>query len=265
MQEATELKSLAEQPKERDFVASLARGLSVIQVFGKDAPEMTLSQVAARAGLTRSAARRFLLTLHDLGFVHTDGKMFRLTPRVLDLGFAFLASNRLPELVQPYLEDVSAQVQESCSLCVLEGTDVIYLSSVPAKRIMSAGQSVGTRRPAYATSMGRVLLAGLEPAELEAFFAQVHLERLTGRTVTSLGELRGIIETVRKQEYSLVDQEMEEGLRSIAVPVKARNGQTLAAMTVCGHSSRVSSEEMLQRILPALREAAVGIRASLPQ
>lgn len=260
-----ELNAVADAGKERDFVASLARGLSVIQVFGKDTPEMTLSQVAARAGLTRSAARRFLLTLHDLGFVHTDGKLFKLTPRVLDLGFAFLASNRLPELVQPYLKHVSAQVHESCSLCVLEGTDVIYLSSVPAKRIMSAGQSVGTRRPAYATSMGRVLLAGLSADELEAFFAQVKLERLTDRTVTDPAELRAIIDGVRQQEFSLVDQELEEGLRSIAVPVKARNGQTLAAITVCGHSSRLSSEDMMQRILPELREATGAIGASLAQ
>jgi IclR family pca regulon transcriptional regulator len=255
----------AETGKDRDFVASLARGLSVIRVFDKGAPEMTLSQVAARAGLTRSTARRFLLTLSELGYVRMDGKLFRLTPRVLDLGFAFLASNRLPELVQPYLERISAEVHESCSLCVLEGRDVVYLASVPAKRILSAGQSVGTRRPAYVTSMGRVLLAGLTDSELSEYLVAARFERLTGSTVTDPAALREIVASVRAQGYALVDQELEEGLRSIAVPILGRGQQTLAAITVCGHANRVGNEEMVQRILPILRRAVVDIHQSMPR
>lgn len=248
----------------RDFVASLAKGLSVVRAFGREAPEQTLTEVATRTGMSRAAARRFLHTLTALGYAELEGKRFRLTPKVLDLGYAYLASLSLAEIAQPFMEQVTAQVQESCSACVLDGGDIVYVARVPTKRIMSVSLSIGTRLPAFATSMGRVLLAGLSPAELDLTLSGVVLKPLTPRTVTDRAELERRLAEVRRLGYALVDEELEEGVRSIAVPLHNRSGRVVAAMNVSGHSSRVTPEHMVAAYLPALQGAAEDIERCLP-
>src|SRR4051794_9823178 len=172
------------------FVQSLERGLAVIRAFDAEHPELTLSDVARSTGLTRAAARRFLLTLADLGYVRSDGRMFSLTARVLELGYAYLSSLSLPEVAEPHLERLVAEVRESSSVSVLDGDDIVYVARVPTSRIMTVAINVGTRFPAYATSMGRVLLAGLTDDEIEAYLGRVTLDRLTSRTVLTVAALR---------------------------------------------------------------------------
>lgn len=247
----------------RDFSTSLARGLRVIAAFDRDHPEMTLSDVARRSDMTRAAARRYLLTLCELGYVAGDGKYFRLTPRVLQLGYAFLTSMHIWERAQPFMERLTEQVNESCSVSVLEGDDIVYVARVPTKRIMSVALGIGTRLPAYCTSMGRILLADLRPAELDAYFGRARFAPLTPHTVTEPDTLRRIIGEVRHNGYALVDQELEIGLRSIAVPIRNQAGRVLAAMNVSGHVSRVSADEMRQRFLSPLLYAADGIRMAM--
>ena len=212
--------------KSSEFVQSLDRGLAVIRAFGPEHDRLTLSEVARETGLTRAAARRFLLTLVALGYVRTNGKEFSLGPRVLELGYSYLSGMRLPDVAAPHVEALVAQVQESSSISVLDGQDVVDIVRVPAKRIMTVSVPVGTRFPAHASSKGRVLLAHLSPAELDAFLADAHLERLTDRTVTDADQLRGLLDDIRAKGYALVDQEVEEGVRSVAVPLagRRRNG-----------------------------------------
>lgn len=247
----------------RDFSTSLARGLRVITAFDRDNDEMTLSEVSRRSDMTRAAARRYLLTLCELGYVAGDGKYFRLTPRVLELGFAFLTSMHIWERAQPFMEQLTEQVNESCSISVLEGNDIVYVARVPTKRIMSVALGIGTRLPAYCTSMGRVLLADQRPSELDAFFQHGQFAALTPHTITDPVALREIIAEVRRNGYAVVDQELEIGLRSIAVPIRNQAGRVLAAMNVSGHASRISVEEMRQRFLSPLLYAAEGIRMAL--
>src|SRR3954470_24419651 len=196
------------------YVQSLARGLAVIRAFDADRPVMTLTEVAGRTGLTRATARRVLHTLVELGYVRTDGKTFALTAKVLQLGYAYLSGLSLPQLAQPHLEELSLELGESTSAAVLEGTDIAYIARVSTRRIMTVGITVGTRFPAYATSMGRVLLAALPPAELDARLGA--LEPLTDRTVADQDTLRDVLGDVRAAGYCLVDQELEDGLRSVA-------------------------------------------------
>lgn len=243
---------------------SLARGLSVIQVFGVETPEMTLSQVATRAGISRAAARRFLLTLKDLGYVAADGNQFRLTPKVLGLGYAYLSSLSLWEVAQPFMERVSEQVHESCSMSVLDGEEVVYVARVPTKHIMSVALGIGTRLPAHATSMGRVLLSALSPEDLAAYLETSVRQAFTENTVTDEDELSAILQTVRDKGYALVDQELEIGLRSIAVPVRDRSGRVRAALNASGHASRVNVSQMVRNFLTPLQEAAQEIAAALP-
>jgi IclR family pca regulon transcriptional regulator len=250
-------------PRGEHHVQSLARGLSVITAFGPDSPQMTLSDVARATGLTRAAARRFLLTLADLGYVRTDGKLFELTPRVLDLGYAYLSSISLPGVAEPHLERLVAETHESSSMSVLDGRDIVYVARVPTSRIMTVAINVGTRFPAYATSMGRVLLAGLTEDELDAYLAQMPLDPLTERTVTSPGELRGALAEVRRQGYALVDQELEPGLRSLAVPVHDKRGRVIAAVNISSHVSRLTREKATCEFLPLLLDAAGRIEADL--
>lgn len=248
----------------RDFSTSLARGLRVITAFDRDNDEMTLSEVARRADMTRAAARRYLLTLCELGYVTGDGKYFRLTPRVLDLGFAFLTSMHIWERAQPFMEQLTEQVNESCSISVLDGSDIVYVARVPTKRIMSVALGIGSRLPAFCTSMGRVLLASLRPAELDAFFAQGEFITRTPHTVTDPATLRSLVGEVQRDGYAVVDQELEVGLRSIAVPVRNQSGRILAAMNISGHASRTTVDDLRQRVLSPLLYAAEGIRSALP-
>ncbi len=252
-----------ESPKSGEFVTSLARGLQVIRAFDTDNPAMTLSDVAKRTGLTRAAARRFLHTLRELGYVSSDGRDFRLTPRVLGLGYAYLSSMSIVELAQPFMENISKTVNESCSMSVLDDSEVVYIARVPAKRIMSVALSIGTRLPAYNTSMGRVLLAELNGEQLDSYFVRNERTQYTPQTVTDEHALRDILEQTRRAGFAAVDQELELGLRSIAVPVRARSGNTLAALNVSGHATRVSMRDMRKTFLPPLQEAAEAITATL--
>jgi IclR family pca regulon transcriptional regulator len=244
-------------------VQSLERGLAVIKAFHADAAELTLSDVARATGLTRAAARRFLLTLTDLGYVRTDGKYFSLTARVLELGYAYLSSMTLPEVAQPHLERLSSEVRESSSVSVLEGTDIVYVARVAVSRIMTVSINVGTRFPAYATSMGHVLLAGLSPAELDAYFLVASLDRLTDRTMTSADRLRAELGKVGGQGWAMVDQELEEGLRSVAAPIHDRHGVVVAAVNLSTHASRTTAESVRTGLVPPLLTAARAIEADL--
>jgi IclR family pca regulon transcriptional regulator len=246
-----------------EFVQSLERGLAVIRAFSRERPTLTLSEVADETGLARAAARRFLLTLKELGYVGSDGRRFSLKPRVLELGYSYLSSLPVWEIARPHLEELAETVRETTSASVLDGTDIVFVVRVETKRIMSMTLGVGSRLPAWATAMGRVLLADLSPARLDAYFAQVKLDRLSERTVTNKRELRRIIEQARKQGYTLVDQEVEEGVRSLAVPIKSPSGRAEAALTVCSHASRVSVERIMAEFLPLVLETSKKITRSL--
>jgi IclR family transcriptional regulator, pca regulon regulatory protein len=245
------------------FVQSLERGLTVIRAFGADTPSLTLSEVARATGLTRAATRRFLLTLGDLGYVRTDGRRFELTARVLELGYAFLSSVSLPEVAEPHLERLVSEVHESSSVSVLDGDDIVYVARVPTSRIMRVSINVGTRFPAYATSMGRVLLAGLEPAVLDAFLERVELRRLSARTITDEQTLRSELARVARQGWAMVDQELEEGLRSVAAPIRDRGGRVVAAVNLSAHASRTSLDAVKRTLLPPLLATAERIEADL--
>ncbi len=245
------------------FVQSLERGLAVIRAFGPEEPELTLSDVARRTGLTRAAARRFLLTLADLGYVRSDGKHFALTPRVLELGYAYLSSLSLPEIAEPHLERLAAEVRESSSVSVLDGDEIVYVGRVPTSRIMRVSINVGTRFPAHATSMGRVLLAALAPDELDAYLARAELRALTERTITDPAVLRAELDRIRTQGWALVDQELEEGLRSIAAPIRDRDGHVVAAVNVSAHASRASPETVKDTLLTPLLATAARIESDL--
>jgi IclR family pca regulon transcriptional regulator len=244
-------------------VQSLERGLAVIKAFHAGAAELTLSDVARATGLTRAAARRFLLTLADLGYVRTDGKYFSLTARVLELGYSYLSSMTLPEVAQPHLERLSADVHESSSVSVLEGTDIVYVARVAVSRIMTVSINVGTRFPAHATSMGHVLLAGLGKAELEAYFVVARLDRLTHHTVTAPDRLRDELAKVAEQGWAMVDQELEEGLRSVAAPIHDRHGKVVAAVNLSTHASRTTAESARQDLVPQLLTTAKAVEADL--
>ncbi|MFC4589662.1 IclR family transcriptional regulator [Sphaerisporangium corydalis] len=246
-----------------EFVQSLARGLAVIRAFDAATPELTLSEVARATGLTRAAARRFLLTLVELGYVRTDGRLFALSPRVLELGYAYLSGMSLPDVALPHLEHLVAEVHESASVSVLDVSDIVYIARVPTTRIMRVTISIGTRFPAHCTSMGRVLLAWLPPADLETYFAEAKLERLTARTITSRDALVAELERVRSQGWAMVDQELEEGLRSIAAPIRGRNGQVSAAVNISSHASRTTIESARRDLLPPLLATAARIEADL--
>jgi IclR family pca regulon transcriptional regulator len=248
-----------------DFVQSLERGLAVVRSFTAERPEMTLSEVAVATGVTRAAARRFLITLMSLGYVRSDGRLFSLTPRVLDLGYAYLSSLSLPDVAEPHLEALVAEVNESSSVSVLDGDDIIYVARVPVSRIMTVAISVGTRFPAYATSMGRVLLAGLPDDELEVFLAEQTLQRLTPRTVSSIAALKAEILRVRAQGWAIVDQELEEGLRAVAAPIRGHQGRTIAAVNVSVAATRTTVDMIRREVVPALVATAARIEADLPK
>jgi IclR family pca regulon transcriptional regulator len=250
--------------RDSDFVQSLERGLSVIRAFGPEREQLSLSEVAEATGLTRAAARRFLLTLVRLGYVRSDGRKFSLRPRVLELGYAYLSGLSLPDVAAPHMEELVARLHESSSISVLDGQHVVYVVRVPTKRIMTVAISVGTRFPAYATSMGRVLLAGLPPEELDRYLAEAApLEPLTDRTVTDPAQLRELLAQVAGQGYAIVDQELEEGLRAVAAPIRGAADVGPAAINVSAHASRVSMAALREQILPVLLNTVAQIEADL--
>src|ERR671937_278378 len=243
---------------------SLERGMAVIQVFSRERPALTLSEVANLTGITRATARRILLTLEKLGHVRSDGRLFSPKPRLLTLGWAYLASLHLSELALPLMEQLVEQTHESCSAATLDLPDVVYVARVPTRRIMSITLSVGTRLPAHCTSMGRVLLAALPPDQLDRYLAEADLERWTDRTITDPDRLRASLNDVRQRGWALVDQELEIGLRSVAAPIR-RGPETIAALNVSSAVSRVSLDDLRRRILPPLVRPAGTISNALTQ
>ncbi|MCQ9166004.1 MULTISPECIES: IclR family transcriptional regulator C-terminal domain-containing protein [unclassified Arthrobacter] len=236
------------------YVQSLARGLAVIRAFDADHPVMTLSGVAQRTALTRATSRRFLHTLVELGYVRTDGKNFSLTPAVLQLGYAYLSALSLPQLAEPHLQELSALLGESTSAAVLDDGDITYVARVSTRRIMSVGITVGTRFPAHATSMGRVLLAGMAPAALDGYFAHHHIAPMTPRTVSTEAELRRVLDQVRDQGWCLLDQELELGLMSMAAPVHDAAGKVAAAVNVSLQAQGVSAQADPAAFLARVRQ-----------
>jgi IclR family transcriptional regulator, pca regulon regulatory protein len=251
------------------FVQSLARGLAVIRAFDADNVSMTLSDVSRRTGLTRATARRFLHTLVELGYVRTDGRVFELTALVLQLGYSYLSGQTLPQLVQPLLEELSAELHESTSASILDGADIVYIARIHTRRIMTVGITVGTRFPAYATSMGRVLLAGLPEPELEEYLAGTELRPLTPRTISTAAALRAELAKIRARGYALVDQELETGLRSVAVPIYRPDGAVAAALNVSmqvryedtGRNLDEAAAEVLPRLQAVSQKVTEALRA----
>jgi IclR family pca regulon transcriptional regulator len=244
-------------------VAALAKGLAVVEAFDAARPRATLSEVAHLTGLTRAAARRYLLTLVDLGYAESDGKHFWLTPRILRLGYAYLSSAPLPRLAQPVLEQVGEQTQEVASLALLDGHEILFVAHSANRRILSATAGLGTRFPAYCTAMGRVLLGALPEARLAGYLSEVRPVRLTPHTCTGLTELRREIARARDDGYAVSDGELEEGLRSIAVPVSNSRGAAELAMSVSLQAGRMSVAAMRERLLPPLRAAAAALARML--
>jgi len=240
-----------------NFMMSLARGLLVIQAFTQKKRQMTISQLSVKTGLSRAAVRRCLYTLSQLGFAESeDSRHFYLGPRILALGYSYIASMPLATAAQPVLERVSHELRESCSISTLDHNDIIYVARASVTRIMAIDLGVGSRLPAFCTSMGRVLLANLQPDELERYLSQTQLKRYTDRTIISAEKLRQVLRLISRNGYAIVDQELELGLRSMAVPIQNPLGKTVAALNVGAHAQRVSIQEMQTKFLPRLRTAA---------
>ena len=249
--------------KDRDHVEGLARGLAVMKAFDAAHPRLTLSEAAKIVGLSRASVRRALLTLQSLGYVESDGRTFGLSPQVLTLAQAWLSSSPVPRVAQGFLEKVSETLGQSCSLSILHDDEVIYIARSTRKRVGSLHRDVGAHLPVHCTSMGRVLLAALSDAELESFLERGELTRFTPYTIVDQSELRATIEKVRRNGYSLVDQELEIGLKSIAIPVVNASGRVIAAINVSDQGGTVGKKQMVENYLPALRDAAAKMRPLL--
>jgi IclR family transcriptional regulator, pca regulon regulatory protein len=246
-----------------DFVAALARGLGVIRAFSGQQEKMTLAEVARAVGLSRATTRRFLLTLQALGYVHISGRDFQIAPKVLTLAQAYLSSSLLPRVAPPFLERISERLGESCSVSVLSGNEVVYVARSKSRRISATVRDVGSHQPAYCTSMGRVLLASLSKADLDAYFRAVTLHAYTRYTVTDEVALRAILDEVRAQQYCASDQQLEIDLRALAVPLQDAVGRTVAALHATTQASRTTMKQLTSRFLPLLREAAAEMRPLL--
>lgn len=238
------------------YVQSFARGLSVIRSFDANRPAQTLTDVAAATGLTRAGARRILLTLQTLGYVEADGRLFQLTPKILDLGFAYLTSMPFWNLAEPVMEELVAQVHESCSAAVLNGAEIVYVLRVPTHKIITQNLSIGSRLPAFCTSMGRVLFAALDDAQLDEALDASELVARTPHTIVDKTALRESIALVRRQGWAIVDQELEEGLISLSAPIRDRQGRVIAALNLSGNAQRKSAKQMVKSFLTPLQEAA---------
>jgi IclR family pca regulon transcriptional regulator len=242
-------------------MSTLAKGFAVLSLFGRERASLTLSEAAAATALSRAAARRILRTLTLLGYVEQRGRQFSLSPGILRLGFSYLSAQSWIERARPVMKELSAQFHESCSAAILQGTDVVYVARVPAGRIMSVSISVGMRLPAFHTALGRVQLGFLDGAETWRRLCSARIEALTPSTITDLQALYERIRTDHEQGFSLVDEELERGLRAIAVPILDRDGQSAGALNLSTHSTRATRSELRERFLPALREAARAIAA----
>lgn len=248
----------------RDYVNSLVRGLEIMRAFTRTRPSMTLSDISRATGLPRAAVRRFMLTLVGEGYAQTDGKYFNLKPKVLELGYAALSSLSFVEVAQPIMARLAFKLEESVFAAMLDDEDVVYVgSAVSPERRVRISVAVGSRAPAHAVSTGRVLLAALNEDQCEEYLAKAALTRFTPNTVTSRARLRKLIKDAGAQGWSIVDQELEIGLRSISVPLRQRNGDVVAALNVACPSSRMTREDMHARVLPELQAASQNITAAL--
>jgi len=246
-----------------DYVQSLDRGLAVIRAFDAEHAAMTLSEVAVRAQLSRAVARRLLLTLAHLGYVRQQGRQFSLTPRVLELGFSYLSALSVAMLAQPVMEQVAHSIDESCSLAVLDAYDIVYVQRVPVRKVMTITLGIGARLPAFCTSMGRMLLAGLEQEAFDRWLRGLRPQAWTRQTLTDKAAVRAAVDRARTQGYAYVEQELQEGLCSLAVPVRDGRGQTIAALNA-GMPFRVEARShALKKVLPALRSGARSIERTL--
>ncbi len=250
--------------KKSDFVQSLEKGLRVISAFDNENSEMTLTDVAKITNLTRANARRILLTLEYLGYVHCeDGKLFSLSPRILSLGYSYLSSQSIQEIALPYMKELTSQIEESCFMSVLDGNEIVYVARVQTKRIMTIALGVGTRLPVYATSMGRVLLAGMEAKETENLLDKIEMKKFTQHTLTSKKTLLENVMLAKHRGWAIADEELEIGVRSIACPIKNKDGKTVAALNVSCHASRITRDDMTDKFLPELRKTASIIENAL--
>jgi IclR family pca regulon transcriptional regulator len=247
----------------RDFVAGLDKGLQVIDAFDQERSRLTIADVAERTGLTRAAARRYLLTLTALGYMRHEQKQFSLTPKVLRLGQSYLHSARLPRIAQPLLYRLAYSLGEAASVGILDHDDLVCVAAVSAGQLISATLQPGTRVPAYCTANGRVLLASLAQDQAERYLARARPERITAHTIVDQAALAAAIARVREQGYALVDQELELGLRTIAVPVKNFRGDVVAAMNISVHAGRMTVQQMVERCLPSLITFQIELNALL--
>lgn len=253
--------SRSDSTPDKEFMTTLAKGMSVLGAFGEQRPSMTLSEAAAAADLSRATARRVLRTLSELGYVVQNGRNFSLAPRILELGFAYLSTQTWIDRAEPLMKELSHSVQESCSAAILQGTEIVYVARMPAPyRIMSTTIAVGTRLPAFHTSLGRAQLGYLDDDQLWERVKAIRVETYTASTITDLAALVGRIKADRAQGFSIVDEELEKGLRSLAVPVLTRNGRCVGAINLSAHTSRTTRNEMRDRFLPQLQ--AVGKQIS---
>lgn len=250
-------------PRATDFVESLDRGLRLLGAFGDRASPMTLSEVATAVDLPRATARRILFTLQHAGFVSSDGKLFAPTPHVLTLAGSYLRSNQLVAVLQPVLDDISTRAGEISSLAVLDGDDVVFIARASPTRIFTGGVDIGYRLPSFSTAVGRAMLARLSDTELKERLGAMTREALTPQTVTDPRRLLAAIIADRERGYSLVDREAEPHFRSIAVPVKRYDDTIVAAINIGAHIDRISTDEMVRRFLPLLREGAAEVKATL--
>lgn len=246
-----------------DYIQSLDRGLQVIQAFSQNNKTLTISDVSKITGLSRPTARRILLTLEHLGFAESNNGLFSLTARTLSLGYAYLSSNNKWGIAHPFMRDFVQKTGESCSISILDGTDIIYVARVSTKRIMSINLDVGSKLPAYATSMGHVLLANLPTDKLEDYLTNLHIEKFTDKTIIDKERLRKTLEEVREKNWGGVDQQFEEGLRSIATPIRDGNGKVIAAINCSVHAGRISKEVLIKDFLPKLQENATSISEAM--
>lgn len=257
---AEEIDALADP----SFMTSLARGLAVLRAFGDSRRALTIAQISQKTGISRAAVRRCLYTLKQLGYAEAEMNNFSLRPKVLTLGHSYLSSTPLAVSSQPCLNHLSRTLNESCSLAVLDDSEVLYIARSATSRVMSVALNAGSRLPAYCTSLGRVMLAYLEPDELDAYFATTTLRPMTERTVVSQQRLRDILAEVRRDGYAINDEELEQGLRSIAVPVRGASGKVLAALNIGAQAARVSTAQMAQHFLPELQRGAQELSVLLP-
>ncbi|MBY5786081.1 IclR family transcriptional regulator [Rhizobium leguminosarum] len=249
--------------RETDFVSGFARGLKVIEAFGETRQRLSIAEASKLTELDRATVRRSLLTLAELGYADYDGKFFTLTPKILRLGHAYLSATPLPALLQPHLDHLSEKAGQSASASVLDGTDIVYIARASQRRVMSINLTPGSRLPAYCASMGRVLLAALPESEVRAILARSELKQNTPNTKTDPEDLITEFRRVRAEGYAIIDQELEIGLCSIAVPVDNDRGETVAAINIGAPAALVPAAEMKERYLPLLKETQAALRPLL--